>query len=405
VIGYLLAEFDQPELKDGSRLPPIRTLAAHLDVSVQTIHGALRKLEQQGRIRMESGKGSFLVSASRSKPEHLRIALSVPTSAAAKGGDWASRIAHGIFQATLDSKRPVTLVPFPSELEGTDAAKRKLLDECSEVDGLILFPYSLSPQSQRDEVCEVYERSGKPVVHVLPPTDTAVSNFVSLDYYGPSFRLAQAWRQTGRRRFLLLHADELKTSVSARLRLAGFVTGLGDGLGAELQLRVLGCKEDPGDGRPRGLRDLWSEPSGGWDAVYCLSGLIAPSVVACLSERGLHVPNHVSVVGVGLGGFYPGIEGQPTVIFQPVESLGMDLLRLLIQRIDQDGVSLPARFIATPFIGGATTRPEENELLRVQSSPNAREATGKESTAEIKSKVQFSSGSKIVEGSTMYENV
>jgi hypothetical protein len=34
-------------------------------------------------------------------------------------------------------------------------------------------------------------------------------------------------------------------------------------------------------------------------------------------------------------------------------------------RIEQAGASLPARVLATPFMGGATTRPEENARLGI----------------------------------------
>src|ERR1051325_10419658 len=90
----------------------------------------------------------------------------------------------------------------------------------------------------REEVCASYERDGKPVVHLNPASPTATENFVSPDYFGASRSLGQAWRETGRRRWLLLVYQSLKNSVSAQLRFAGLVNAIGADLNETISLRV-----------------------------------------------------------------------------------------------------------------------------------------------------------------------
>jgi DNA-binding LacI/PurR family transcriptional regulator len=50
---------------------------------------------------------------------------------------------------------------------------------------------------------------------------------------------------------------------------------------------------------------------------------------------------------------------------QPFEKLGEELIALACQRIEGDNISLPGRVLPTPFIGGGTTRKEENDLLGI----------------------------------------
>lgn len=362
---YLLQEFERPDLHAGSRLPTNRELSAHLGLSLQTVQAAIRQLAQEGRVQTRAGSGTFLISKAPKRSTRLRIALSVPFSESGVGSTWGHRIASGIFQATLAGSTPASLVPLPGNVEGTDTAKQKLLAECSEVDGLILFPYSLYPPSARDEVCQAYEQGGKPVVHVLPPTDTATTNFVSLDYYGSSFRLGRAWRKTGRRRFWLVHARPLNEWTSGRLRFTGFVAGLGDGLGSDYELRTVQART--GSNEENGYQLIQQIPAkspAAPDAIFCLDDLLMRGVIRALQESGRRVPQDVSVAGVETGD-----TTVITSIIQPLELLGRASLAMLLERIELKGASVPGRLVPTPFMGGATTRPEENVLLNWDQTP------------------------------------
>src|ERR1043166_2759635 len=72
VFEYLLAEFDRPELKHGSRLPTMREIANRLGVSQPTVQGVFRKLADEGRIVTKVGNGSFLVAPRRGPADSLK---------------------------------------------------------------------------------------------------------------------------------------------------------------------------------------------------------------------------------------------------------------------------------------------------------------------------------------------
>jgi DNA-binding LacI/PurR family transcriptional regulator len=366
VLAYFDGAFRHPELKHGSRLPSTRQLAAELNVSQPTVQAVLRELAREGRVQTKAGSGTFFVSTSARPRKHLRIAVSVPISDGGRGHEWTRQICSGIFDAASTQRTPVTLMPLSAKIEATDSVVDQLLAQRSEVDGLILFPYTFYPDSVRDEVCSAYEREGKPVVFLHPPSETSTSNFVSPDYYGTCRRLGQAWQKTGRRRILLVTSAPLAQSVSLRLRQAGLVSGLGSELGKTISLRVWempeGVTTEEASKQSRALLDME-----GWlpDAIY-LASIHALELLAAIQERKLSVPADVSVVGGVTTADEAGFRDRLTHLLIPVHNVGEELLKMLCQRIEQKGASVPGRLLSVSIRGGATTRPEENALLGIE---------------------------------------
>lgn len=360
---YLLAQFARPEMETGSRLPTIRELANRLQVSVPTVQGTFRRLAAEGWIRTAIGNGTFLISKGKCQHRELRIALSCPLPGDSLGARWGRQICAGIMDAAFQADRGVKLIPLSPTASNPGRVTERLLAERAEVDGLIAFPMTLN-----EEVRQTYESEGKPVVDLNPPSAMGCANFVSPDYFQVSLRLGKAWRETGRKRIVLMRNWPLAESISSQLRLAGLVNGLGDELGNSITCRLIGADspaEDPRDQIRNVLNQLLALPEQAPDAIYCVNDVMALTVVAELIARGVEVPRDISVVGG------TGLDLQETACpaltrtRQPLEKIGEELLRLLCERIVRQGESLPARIIATNFIGGATTRKEENDLLNL----------------------------------------
>ncbi|MBI4026897.1 MAG: LacI family DNA-binding transcriptional regulator [Verrucomicrobia bacterium] len=365
VMRCLSAEFERPDLKEGSRLPSIREFAAQLNVSIFTVQQVFNKLAREGRIRTEVGNGTFLVSASRSGRNCLTIAVGIPTPGMAPELEWHYRMYGGMLAAAAQGSQPVTLHPLPQTEADTEAVSRRLLQERGQVDGLILFP---NPHGEK--VRAAYETEGRFVVDVNPPSETATANFVSPDYLGASRQLAEVWRRTGRRRILLLLTNE-RDSVSRRLRIAGVAGGLDAALGRAVSLQVI---ETGGDLEPRryeasgheAMRRALQEEAEPPDAIYCEGDFLAVGALRALREAGICVPSEVSVVaGSGLNVTETWCP-QLTRTQHPLEQMGACLVVMLLERIQRQGADMSARVLPTPFIGGATTRSEENELLDVR---------------------------------------
>lgn len=359
VLHHLQTEFDRPDIKQGTRLPTVRELSSRLGVSVYTVQQAFATLAKEGRVRTEVGNGTFLMSTSDRKTEVFRLGLNLHLEKGVPPDDWSYRIGGGIFHASMHAPKNIILVPVSKQLEQSPDLNQRLLDNVTHVDGLILFPFPGA-----EVVKEGYERAGKLVVHLNPPTVGATSNFVSSDFFGASVQVGEAWRLTGRRRVVLL-TSPLKNWASHQLRMAGLVTGLDCELGRSIEFRKCEAewwKEEDGY---RAMQGILSDKHWMPDAIYCGGDFLALGAIRALQEAGLKVPDDVSVVG-GTGlvlahSHCPHL----TRTNQPCEKLGEELVAMMCERIAQNGASLPGRFFPTPFVGGATTRPKENEILRV----------------------------------------
>ncbi|MBI4024198.1 MAG: substrate-binding domain-containing protein [Verrucomicrobia bacterium] len=357
---YLCAAFDRPGLSAGARLPPVRRLASHLNVGVATVHHILKQLAREGRLRAEVGNGTFLV-ASRPKTMkgRLKIALNIPLFKDDPLGQWGYLIGQAIFNAAADRPQSPMILPLSFRPANAEEWTKKLLEELSEVDGLILYE---TPGSEA--VRQAYEKAGKPVVHVNPPADCSTANFVSSDYHGSCGLLGKVWAQTGRRRVVFLKAASFGASSSTRLSYAGLATGLELDSQNDIALRIWSARsvrEEEGCQTVRKLLDRSKPP----DAVYCTGDLLALGAVRALGEGGLRIPQDVSVVG-GTGLDLANAScSNLTRAQQPFEKIGAALLNLLCERIEQNGRDLPGRILPVRYVGGATTRPQENQLFEI----------------------------------------
>jgi LacI family transcriptional regulator, repressor for deo operon, udp, cdd, tsx, nupC, and nupG len=363
VMEYLLAEFDRPELKQGSRLPTIRELSTRLNVSQPTVQTVFHELVRQGRIRTVMGSGTYLVSPRSKASGTLKVALSVPFAPLGSRELWGDRIALGIMQAAGHARQRITLIPLLHESKSARSWTQELLQERDEVDGLILFPHP-----QADEVSRAYEQVGKSVVYLNPPTEAATSNFVSPNYFHSGQELARAWRQTGRKRIMFVGTAP-DHSISERLLCGGLSSGLGPGVGKDVALSVIAVPSHDEDAAMRAMQQELADRASGPDAICCAGDYLALTVVRACRELGLRVPDEVSIVGgTGLD-LSDSICPQVTRAKQPFEKLGHELVAMLCERISRNIASLPGVVIPSPFTGGATTRPSENDLLGIQ-NPN-----------------------------------
>jgi DNA-binding LacI/PurR family transcriptional regulator len=97
-----------------------------------------------------------------------------------------------------------------------------------------------------------------------------------------------------------------------------------------------------------------------------MGDFLALGVVRAACEKGIQIPDEMSVVG-GSGidlshSHYPCL----TRTVQPLDKIGEAALDMVCQRLGKKGngtSSVAGRIFPTPWIGGETTRPEENELL------------------------------------------
>lgn len=359
VTRYLLQEFDNPDIKHGSRLPSNRELAQRLQVSVPTIQSVLRKLSQEGRVHTRRGSGTFLISRSASAtPNHGTLKIMVAAQFDQPNA-WLQGVFGGFMPAILRSPQPVTLSGLSAQEYGTDASLRRLLDECKHSDALVIIPYVLL-EEHRELLTNVYEKAGKAVVYLHPPTIHSTRSFISPDYLGICQRLGRVWKKTGRRNIIMM-GEDYENVIATQLQYMGLVSGLEAELGNTISLRTL-QGYFPETKAHAAIEKILKESGSPPDAIYTPNLLAAAGVMRALREHGLRIPDDVSVVALEpqpITSKHPGL----TLFRQPeAHRMGELLVDMLFKCIEKRE-PLPGTYLPVSVVTGDTTRPEENALL------------------------------------------
>lgn len=336
-----------------------------LGVSSGTVKNVYREMASGGQLRLQKGIGTFWISGgeqsaapARPQSQSLRIGIctDTPINSPSIQRGWGGPILGGILKHHLACRRSLALERVGRAGLCLDEKEREQLTELDGVIVLYLIP-NLPP---------LIDANGRevPLVSLNPPTFTGTKNFVAPDYFSCSRVLGEVWRKTGRRRVAYLSTNNLESSVSSNHRFGGLGCGVAIGLGSEIELRLVSTQGNGSVEGGRGAVDAFLDE--GWlpDGIYCGGDILARGVFSRLRERGISVPDEVSVVG---GSQSKGASFEPlTNMVHPLERVGEQLLAMLLRRIDEK-CDQPACYEPVPFGIGLSTRPCENELLAAYS--------------------------------------
>lgn len=235
---------------------------------------------------------------------------------------------------------------------GGDPAKEESFLEVlrgQQVDGVLLVGLVSRPQSLKR-----LSRQGLPVVSLDRPVDLPGSAAVRVDHRG-SARLATAHLvELGHRRIAHI-AGPMGLTVSQE-RLAGYRQALVDqGLASDPALVAGGDFSE--EGGYQGISDLLARGVR-FTAVFAANDLTAIGAITALRERGIGVPEDVSVVGfddIHLAGY---VSPKLTTIRQPAYEMGRCAAKLLIDACRSDAA-----------LGEGTTIFEGELVVRESTAP------------------------------------
>lgn len=348
VLEFLETEIERTRERPR-RLPTIRDVALHLQVSPRTVQKAFRQLASEGRIESATGRGSFTVPPAKQTGRQLLVALSIEFDQDDTVNAWAYTIYGAILQAALTSGRNALFTTVEETLRHS---------RTSTVDGFILLPDRVGIRERLRQ-----QQPQAPAVFLNPSSFAATANFISPDYYRVGFTLGHAWKRCGKKRIVFMHHPSLESSASGQLLISGLISGLGWTCNDLEYLHIVEAANLIPEAGYEAMRDFLRQQKRAPDAVFCKGDFIALGALRALEEAGCSSPAEVSVVG-GSGLDLSETESpQLTRCRQPFQQLGEALFAMLVARIEQGGAPQPGRFLPTPFIGGATTTARENEFL------------------------------------------
>ncbi|APT87621.1 LacI family DNA-binding transcriptional regulator [Corynebacterium flavescens] len=245
----------------------------------------------------------------------------------------------GMAEASAGARTTLTLIPAGPDTAGDSNEPMRLIGGAA-VDGFVVYSVAAG-----DAYLEAVTRRGLPVVICDQPTDAGLP-FVGIDDYAAIAPAAQALVDAGHRRIAIL------TIRLQHARTDGFVpySQLAHADMHVQRARVLGALEvfsragiDPESvpvmarhinepANARAAASLLIDAHPDITAVLCTTDSMALGVIAEAAERGLRVPEDLSVTG--FDGIAPALNIGLSTVIQPNKAKGAAAGHLLAQLID-----------------------------------------------------------------------
>lgn len=225
-----------------------------------------------------------------------------------------------------------------------EATSLRLMDE-RRVDGVIVVSPRL-PERQLHALL----RSHRAAVVVNRSAPPEVAGAVRLDHVSGVMQAIDHLVSLGRRRFGVLAGPD--SSFAARERLEGIRSGLearGMPLAPDRLVKTAPYIDDGADATARLF-----EMAGPLDALLCYNDLVAAGALQACAAAGLRVPQDVAVVGFDDIAFARMFTPPLTTLHVPKYDLGVNAMRILLDRIAGRNVHAEVVLRPTLVVRGST---------------------------------------------------
>ncbi len=361
VLAFVDYNIPPEKKRAGARLPTTREVSDLLNVSPATVRNAYQVLAERGLARSDVGSGTFWTEAVENVTSGAEVIIGVNTETLHTGEQatrWGDRILGGLVRGMFNKGFSPRLKAVPILREGQLITAHGELKQLLEgVNAFVVMPFEF-----QEELVQMLSRRGIWTTSVNPPSISSTSDFVSPDYFAASKQVGMAFAAAGRQRALLFLSPGTERSKSCQLRLAGFVSGLHSGEQAPDFRKLTIEGDDPAEAR-RVFTDFLKQ---GWvpDAVYTAGDTLAQVVLEVAAERGIRVPEAMSVIGgTGLAASLATRNSSLTSMVQPLEEMGQSLASMLLAKRRNTDAATPGVVIPMHFWLGKTTLPQEDHVL------------------------------------------
>jgi DNA-binding LacI/PurR family transcriptional regulator len=311
-IAFLIAD---GELTPGDRLPPVRDLARHLGVNVNTVRSAYAKLDADGLVRTRHGVGTVVLPARVGSPPAGALPLGVNTVAVLIGGldPFYLSLLRGIEDVAAEQGTLVLITDTRDSPTLAEAMIRRLI--ARGVDGLIAV-----------SVGGIDGSNGRvpPIVYVDQPDRTG--HVLLFDAHGAGYAATRHLREHGHDRIGIVTAPLSWPNV--REVYEGYTHALEDadsGLSPALVAEVGEFTVDAGRAGLERLLDQPDPPS----AVFAAGETLALGVLQEARSRQIDVPGDLAITGYTDSPAAALVEPPLTMVSAPARQIGIQAMRAL----------------------------------------------------------------------------
>jgi len=350
----------------GERLPTTRALAAEYQVSLNTVQSAFRELEANDMVVRHPRRGGFVKTKAprEGMPRATTVGMvgPLPSMGEQVFHGWNYRIAHAAEAALAKQDFHVSLLSADGPLD-LDRVRARLDHFGTDLAGLICLRVP-GMQGLLDEL----DRRNIPWVTINRASDHFVHNFVTADNLRGGEMVGRLFAKLGFDHVLML-GRPLLTGGSESEKYFGFMRGYLDGGMSTRNVDYIVC---PDWDEPSGYEAMknHTERYGAPRGVFCVGDLLALGAIRYCREHNLSVPGDVGIIGsTGLDVAeysHPSL----TVLQQPMEAMGIEAARMLLEMVREETRRLVGRYVPSPLIARESL-PVEAELLN-QLTPEPR---------------------------------
>ena len=327
-------EISKRKLKPGDRIPSEERIAKKHGVSLGTVRQAMAELVNEGLIYKEQGKGTFI--AERKKEKTFTIGLLFTDI----GNPFFSQLARSIQEKAHFLKYSVVYYNTDDQFSRAVESINMLIKR--RVDGVILL--SILKKKQEEELIRKLKENGIPFVYLDRYLNKPTSDYIIIDNFSGVRQGMEYLISLGHKRIGCISAQpyaRMKQRVKAYEKIVkehNLVT-------EDSLIQISDLLDDKGGyDAANKLFSIKNRPT----AIFATNDIIAIGACRAAKDRGIKIPQDLSLVGFDDIETSSHIEVPLTTISQPINEMGEMAVKILVEKSEKEDSEKLQRVVLEP---------------------------------------------------------
>lgn len=327
-------EISKRKLKPGDRIPPEERIAEKYEVSLGTVRQAMAELVNEGLIYKEQGKGTFV--AEKKKEKTFTIGLLLTDI----GNPFFSQLARSIQEKAHLLKYSVVYYSTNDQLSRVAESINMLIKR--RVDGVILVP--ILKKKREEELIQKLKENDIPFVYLDRYLNKPTSDYIITDNFSGVRQGMEYLISLGHKRIGCISAQpyvRMKQRVKAYEKIVkeyNLVT-------EDSLVQISDLLDDKGGyDAVNKLFSIKNRPT----AIFATNDIIAIGAYKAAKDRGIKIPQDLSLVGFDDIETSSHLEVPLTTISQPINKMGEMAVKVLAEKSEKEDSEKLQKIVLEP---------------------------------------------------------